>query len=244
MTEITIKEFVQDLAAGGGIVPPSADCMEYACKKGWLETQEFLEKDKPLKRKEVARILHMFLRKELEEPDEIDGSTAYGLQDLFDCRVCAGHIIQVYVKGIMEGKRREDGSFVFGSDEPVSKEEEKEIVRRLFHRTERFHQKAERNIIVAEPVQITEEEAVQLYRDKNTILVDVRSQRDYEEYHVKGAISCPFLEIVKNPYRFSDSKHKAIACYCKEGYQSKVAAGYLLKAGYKKVVYFSLDIPK
>ena len=43
----------------------------------------------------------------LGEEDESDWSAAERLQDLYSCHVCLNHIAQVYVKGIMGG-RRED----------------------------------------------------------------------------------------------------------------------------------------
>lgn len=60
------------------------------------------EKDDVLTRKKCARIIHEFLQKKISEPDETDIEKAYVIKDLFDCRVCANHIAQVYLKGIMD----------------------------------------------------------------------------------------------------------------------------------------------
>ena len=71
-------------------------------KKGVLETGDLTDKDGLIDRKSVARILHNYIRIVLKEKDEEDISKAYILKDLFDCRVCADHIAQIYLKGIME----------------------------------------------------------------------------------------------------------------------------------------------
>lgn len=60
------------------------------------------EKDAVLTRKLCAKIIHEFLQKSMREPDEIGIEKAYFIRDLFDCRVCANHIAQVYLKGIMD----------------------------------------------------------------------------------------------------------------------------------------------
>ena len=42
-----------------------------------------------------------------------DISQAYKLKDLFDCRVCANHVAQVYLRGIMDAKNlMKEGEFL------------------------------------------------------------------------------------------------------------------------------------
>ena len=60
------------------------------------------EKDAVLTRKMCAKIIHEYLQKSMHEPDEIGIEKAYFIKDLFDCRTCANHIAQVYLKGIMD----------------------------------------------------------------------------------------------------------------------------------------------
>jgi len=239
---ITVKEFIEKLTAGGGEHPSPADCMEYGLQQGWLEAQDIAAKADVLTRKHAARMLHNFLRMELQEPDEIDGSPAYVLQDLFDCRVCAGHIIQVYVKGIMDDVALPDGKMIFGGEEVVSKAEADEIVTRIFHKEGRTS-RTEADIrvrTVKKPEEISLEQAMQwLKENKNILLVDVRTEREYEQEHLEHTINVPLLSIIKNPFVFSESRNKMILLYCTEGYQSKAAAQCLLEAGYQNVVYFA-----
>ncbi len=80
-------------------------------REGWIEEWDVLHGNEPLLRKNAARILHMYMLKVLKEPDEAsDGPSRKVLRDIFDCRVCANHVAQVYDKGIMDGFFYEDGN--------------------------------------------------------------------------------------------------------------------------------------
>lgn len=239
---ISVKEFIEKLSAGGGLVPSPADCAEYGLQRGWLETQDVVGKENVLLRKQAARILHEYLRMELKETDEVDGSPAYVLQDLFDCRVCAGHIIQVYVKGIMDSIRLPDDRMVFGGEEVVTKEEAEKFVVRMFRsevRTPRTEAKV-RDSAAKEPKELSLIQVMQLLQEPEKILlVDVRTEREYEVAPMENAINVPLLSLIKNPFLFSENRDKTILLYCQEGYQSKAAAQCLLEAGYEKVAFFA-----
>ena len=71
---------------------------------GWLEYEDELYKDDPVSRKVMARIFHMYLLKEKGVNDLPDIRDAAELRDLYDCRVCANHVAQVYLRGIMDAK--------------------------------------------------------------------------------------------------------------------------------------------
>ena len=237
---ISIEQFIEKLTAGGGIVPSPADCVEYGYASGWLEAQDVLGRKGVLLRKTAARILHEFLRRERTEPDEIDASPAYRLQDLFDCRVCAGHIMQVYVKGIMEEKKLEDGRMVFGTEDAIFVEEAEKILERVFCAEKRICKKVQIENTCPKADKITMEEAVKLLGENGSaLLIDVRTAREYEEEHMEGALNVPLISIIKNPYALCENRDKMILLYCEEGVQSEAAAKCLLEAGYTKVVSFA-----
>ena len=71
-------------------------------EKEWIEEQDLINKDYQIDRKNVVRILHMYLLNELSIKDVKDITPAYVIKDLFDCRVCANHIAQIYLRGLME----------------------------------------------------------------------------------------------------------------------------------------------
>lgn len=72
--------------------------------EGWLEEEDQLYPGRDISRKNVARILHMYLLKVRGIKDIGDIEPAYELRDLFDCRVCANHVAQIYLRGIMDAK--------------------------------------------------------------------------------------------------------------------------------------------
>ena len=99
---MTTRAFIESLcrAFGNG----HYDCISYGLQKGWLEYGDELYSDEPVLRKNEARIFHMFLLKELGINDLQDIQKAGVLRDLYDYRVCANHVAQVYLRGIMDAK--------------------------------------------------------------------------------------------------------------------------------------------
>ena len=99
-------KFIEMLVSFSGI------SKEELLQKGVLETGDLSETFEEIDRRSVSRILHNFMRIVLGIKDESDISKAYVLKDLFDCRVCANHIAQVYLKGVMK-EDNIDGLIIF-----------------------------------------------------------------------------------------------------------------------------------
>ena len=239
---VIIKEFVKKLLDSSGEYPSPVNCLEYGLQRGWLEAQDTANPEQNVLRKHAARMIHNFLRLELKEADEIDTAPAYVLQDLFDCHVCAGHIMQVYVKGIMDGVVLPDERLIFAAEKVISEEEAEKIINRIFQKKARIprYLKVEKKCSKGEPEEVSLEQALQILREnKKTLLVDVRTEREYAEEHLNSAIHAPLLALIKNPFMFSESRDKIILLYCKEGHQSKAAAQCLAEAGYKNVAFFA-----
>ena len=114
------------------------DYMQYGYHAGWLEDMDITGKDTSLLRKNAARIIHEFMRLELREPDLDDVSCAFKLRDLYDCRVCTKHVMQIYAKGIMEGYYASDTLYLFGMNEPVSMTEMAGIISRIFKQRKQY----------------------------------------------------------------------------------------------------------
>lgn len=108
------------------------DCIHYGYHSGWLEDMDITGMNEPLLRKNAARIIHEFMRLELGEPDLNDVSCATNLRDLYDCRVCTKHVMQVYAKGIMEGYYATDTLYLFGMNEPVVQQDANIYISRIF----------------------------------------------------------------------------------------------------------------
>lgn len=76
------------------------------------------------------------------------------------------------------------------------------------------------------------------------ILVDVRSNQEYREGHLQGAINIPDFEITDRVQREIPKKNQLIVVYCQYGGRSKEASVLMRKMGYTNVynLYGGLDM--
>ena len=81
-----------------------------------------------LTRKICARLIHEFMFNVLKVPD-VEWEKAGSLRDIYDCRVCANAIAQVYERGIMD----ESSEKVFGLNKLVSHDEAQKYVDALMN---------------------------------------------------------------------------------------------------------------
>ena len=238
---VSIKEFVSALLNAAGIAAEHHDKIGYGYGRGWLQEQDVTGSRLPLIKKNCARIVHEFLRCEQKESDELDSGPAGKLQDLFDCRVCAGHVMQVYSKGIMDGRRNEKERYIFGMEDIVSHSMAVEIIKRTLQQEQRVERWSEPDVRrQAKRVSVAEAQSM-LGQEKDAILIDVRNESEYQDSHLKNAMHCPMMEILKNPYMVSERRDVLLFLYCSKGYMSEAAAQALVHAGYEKVMYFALE---
>ena len=122
---MTTDDFIKELCNEAGIAFDGI--YERGRKEGWLDAEDELFKDQAITRKNAARICHMYLLKVMKINDlDINGATA--LKDLYDCRVCANHIAQVYMRGIMDARNiSRNGEFLWfdlnGEDDDLTNSE-------------------------------------------------------------------------------------------------------------------------
>ncbi|HOS69428.1 MAG TPA: rhodanese-like domain-containing protein [Bacillota bacterium] len=89
---------------------------------------------------------------------------------------------------------------------------------------------------VVQPESISPEEAYKrLESEEDIILLDVRSQGEYEEQHIPGSISIPVNELEKRAEAELTDKNADIIVYCASGKRSTSAANILAGLGYTKV---------
>ena len=73
----------------------------------WTAGEDFGNESDVILRKNCARIIHRYLQKVIGEQDEtVNLPSRTDIPDLYDCRLCAPHIIQVLAKRIMEPHTR------------------------------------------------------------------------------------------------------------------------------------------
>ena len=87
--------------------------------------------------------------------------------------------------------------------------------------------------------QITPKEAKTMMDEQaDYILLDVRSQAEFDEGHIEGAIVIPDNEIKDRAESELTDKEAAILVYCRSGRRSKQAAQALADLGYTNVYEF------
>ena len=87
--------------------------------------------------------------------------------------------------------------------------------------------------------QISTEEAVTMMAEETDyILLDVRTQAEYEEAHIPGAICIPNETIGTEEIPELPDKDQLILVYCRSGNRSKQASEKLAQLGYTNVVEF------
>lgn len=86
---------------------------------------------------------------------------------------------------------------------------------------------------------ITAEEAKKLMdTEKDYIILDVRTQSEYEEKYIPGAILIPHTEIEEQAAEKLPNKDQLILVYCRSGNRSKTASEALEKLGYTYIREF------
>ena len=86
---------------------------------------------------------------------------------------------------------------------------------------------------------ITPAQAKQLMdTEENYVILDVRTQEEYDESHIPGAILIPDYEIAQRAQTILKDKDQLILVYCRSGRRSKLAAQELEKLGYTNIKEF------
>ena len=70
------------------------------------------------------------------------------------------------------------------------------------------------------------------------VIIDARTQSEYDEGHIPGAILIPEYEIADRAEKELPDKAQLILVYCRSGRRSKIAAEELVKLGYTNVKEF------
>ena len=88
-------------------------------------------------------------------------------------------------------------------------------------------------------VYITAEEAKQIMdSQEGYIILDVRSQEEFDQGHIPGAILIPDTEINARAEEVLPDKDQLILVYCRSGRRSKLAAADLAELGYTNIKEF------
>lgn len=87
--------------------------------------------------------------------------------------------------------------------------------------------------------QISMEDAVALMEsEEDYVILDVRTQQEYESGHIPGAINVPNESIGSAPVEELPDKEQMILVYCRSGNRSRQAAQKLADQGYQDIREF------
>ena len=88
-------------------------------------------------------------------------------------------------------------------------------------------------------VNITAEEAKRIMdTEEGYIILDVRTQEEYDQGHIPGAIVISHEEIAEKAEEVLTDKDQLILVYCRSGRRSKIAAEALVELGYTNIKEF------
>ena len=88
-------------------------------------------------------------------------------------------------------------------------------------------------------VNITAEEAKQIIdNEEGYIILDVRTQEEYDQGHIPGASVISHEEIEEKAEQVLTDKDQLILVYCRSGRRSKIAAEALVELGYINIKEF------
>ena len=87
--------------------------------------------------------------------------------------------------------------------------------------------------------QISQEEAKRIMdTEEGYVIVDARTEEEFSEGHIEGAILIPEYEIAERAEKEIPEKDTLILVYCRSGRRSKIASDALVQLGYTNVKEF------
>ena len=84
----------------------------------------------------------------------------------------------------------------------------------------------------------SDEAAAMMASESDYLILDVRTQEEYEQGHIPGAVCVPNESIGSGELSALPRKDQLILVYCRSGNRSKQAAQKLADAGYTNIVEF------
>jgi rhodanese-related sulfurtransferase len=88
-----------------------------------------------------------------------------------------------------------------------------------------------------DPITASEAKAI-MDTEKDYIIIDARTEAEFAEGHIEGAILIPEYEIASRAEAEIPDKDTLILVYCRSGRRSKIASEELVKMGYTNVKEF------
>lgn len=90
----------------------------------------------------------------------------------------------------------------------------------------------------AEYIKLAPEEAKEMMDTMDVIVVDVRTEEEFIQGHIEGAVLIPDYDLDKLAAEMLPDKEATILLYCRSGNRSKLASHLLIGMGYQNVYDF------
>jgi len=90
---------------------------------------------------------------------------------------------------------------------------------------------------------ITQTELVsQLEANQTPLILDVRTQREYDSGHIPGAINIEFRELKKRISEIESHRNKSVIVYCEHGIRANIAEYALMQANFQSIFHLEGDM--
>ena len=84
-------------------------------------------------------------------------------------------------------------------------------------------------------IKITPERAQEMIDTQDVLILDVRTQEEFNEGHIPNAILLPDFEISQNARFIINDKDQIVLVYCRSGRRSEESAKLLIEMGYTRI---------
>lgn len=76
-----------------------------------------------------------------------------------------------------------------------------------------------------------------IQQQKAPLILDVRSQQEYQQGHIKGAINIPYDQLKSNSELLNSQQNSEIIIYCRSGARAEKAYKTLHSKGFTQLIY-------
>ncbi|MDD9892290.1 MAG: rhodanese-like domain-containing protein [Gammaproteobacteria bacterium] len=90
---------------------------------------------------------------------------------------------------------------------------------------------------VAKPLADMTAEQVLAAEEGSLLVLDVRSDHEYDRGHVPGALHIPQQQLANRLAELGEWRNKSIVVYCESGYRASLAASLLEEEGFNNVYH-------
>ncbi|GAA0861601.1 rhodanese-like domain-containing protein [Paraclostridium tenue] len=84
-------------------------------------------------------------------------------------------------------------------------------------------------------INIDNEKLKEMIKDKDTLLIDIRTEEEFDEKNIDGATNIPLQNLMHDIDDIIDYKDKKVIIYCRSGHRSIIACNLLEMEGFKHI---------